>query len=233
MALVADTDELDDDDRVVLMTLHSAKGLEFPIVFLIGLEEGVFPHVRALTEPDELEEERRLAYVGITRAREVLHLSHAWSRNLFGSTQYNPPSRFLDEIPSALVRQEGNVGPQQLRPPVAAPAVRVGFAAERAPSVPAAVGGQQLRPRRRRRTRRPSRARGRRSPRRGAAQHAATGEQPGPRAAGSATTSSTPASARGSSSRSAARETRPRPPCGSVTRGTKHLALAWAPLTKL
>lgn len=109
VALVADTDDIDDDDRVVLMTLHSAKGLEFPIVFLIGVEEGVFPHIRALTEPDELEEERRLAYVGITRAREVLHLSHAWSRNLFGGTQYNPPSRFLDEIPAELVRSEGNV----------------------------------------------------------------------------------------------------------------------------
>jgi DNA helicase-2/ATP-dependent DNA helicase PcrA len=109
VALVADTDDIDDDDRVVLMTLHSAKGLEFPVVFLIGVEEGVFPHIRALTEPEELEEERRLAYVGITRAREVLHLSHAWSRNLFGGTQYNPPSRFLDEIPGELMRQEGNV----------------------------------------------------------------------------------------------------------------------------
>lgn len=109
VALVADTDDIDNDDRVVLMTLHSAKGLEFPIVFLIGVEEGVFPHIRALTEPEELEEERRLAYVGITRAREVLHLSHAWSRNLFGGTQYNPPSRFLDEIPAELVRSEGNV----------------------------------------------------------------------------------------------------------------------------
>jgi DNA helicase-2/ATP-dependent DNA helicase PcrA len=89
------------------MTLHSAKGLEFPVVFLIGLEEGVFPHLRALDNPDELEEERRLAYVGITRAREVLHLSHAWSRSLFGGTHYNPPSRFLDEIPSELVRHEG------------------------------------------------------------------------------------------------------------------------------
>jgi superfamily I DNA/RNA helicase len=109
VSLVADTDELDDDDKVVLMTLHSAKGLEFPVVFLIGVEEGVFPHIRALTEPDELEEERRLAYVGITRAREQLFISHAWSRNLFGSTQYNPPSRFLDEIPETLVRQVGNV----------------------------------------------------------------------------------------------------------------------------
>ena len=103
---MADTDELDDDDSsVVLMTLHSAKGLEFPVVFLIGLEDGVFPHLRSIGEPDQLEEERRLAYVGITRARERLYLSHAWSRTLYGSTQYNPPSRFLDEIPEALVEQ--------------------------------------------------------------------------------------------------------------------------------
>ncbi len=108
VSLVADTDDLDDDNRVVLMTLHSAKGLEFPNVFLVGAEEGVFPHLRALTEPDELEEERRLAYVGITRAQQRLHISHAWSRNLFGSTQYNPPSRFLDEIPSELVESKGS-----------------------------------------------------------------------------------------------------------------------------
>jgi len=108
ISLVADTDELDpDESRVVLMTLHSAKGLEFPVVFLLGCEEGVFPHTRALTEPDELEEERRLAYVGITRARERLYVSHAWSRALFGTTQYNPPSRFLDEIPPELVQHEG------------------------------------------------------------------------------------------------------------------------------
>src|SRR6185436_10207307 len=84
--------------------LHAAKGLEFPSVFMIGLEDGVFPHLRALGEPAELEEERRLAYVGITRARQRLYLSHAWSRMLYGSTQYNPPSRFLDEIPEALVQ---------------------------------------------------------------------------------------------------------------------------------
>ena len=108
IALVADTDEIEDDDsKVTLMTLHSAKGLEYPVVFLVGAEEGVFPHIRALTEPEELEEERRLAYVGITRAREKLYLSHAWSRTLFGSTQYNPPSRFLDEIPSELVEHMG------------------------------------------------------------------------------------------------------------------------------
>jgi DNA helicase-2/ATP-dependent DNA helicase PcrA len=109
ISLVADTDEIDDDDsKVTLMTLHSAKGLEFPVVFLVGAEEGVFPHIRALTEPEELEEERRLAYVGITRAREKLYLSHAWSRTLFGSTQYNPPSRFLDEIPVELVEHLGD-----------------------------------------------------------------------------------------------------------------------------
>ena len=109
VALVADTDELDDDNRVVLMTLHAAKGLEFPAVFLVGMEEGVFPHSRALTEPIELEEERRLAYVGITRAQQRLHVSHAWSRQLFGSTSYNPPSRFVDEIPADLVDQQGAV----------------------------------------------------------------------------------------------------------------------------
>jgi DNA helicase-2/ATP-dependent DNA helicase PcrA len=108
IALVADTDQIEDDDsKVTLMTLHSAKGLEYPVVFLVGAEEGIFPHIRALTEPEELEEERRLAYVGITRAREKLYLSHAWSRTLFGSTQYNPPSRFLDEIPSELVEHLG------------------------------------------------------------------------------------------------------------------------------
>jgi DNA helicase-2/ATP-dependent DNA helicase PcrA len=110
VALVADTDEIDDDDRVVLMTLHSAKGLEYPVVFVLGMEEGVFPHSRALTEPTEMEEERRLAYVGITRAQQQLHLSHAWSRQLFGTTNYNPPSRFLDEIPAELVEHAGNVG---------------------------------------------------------------------------------------------------------------------------
>jgi DNA helicase-2/ATP-dependent DNA helicase PcrA len=112
VALVADTDELPDgevEDQVVLMTLHSAKGLEFPVVFLVGCEEGIFPHIRALTEPAEMEEERRLAYVGITRAMRRLYLSHAWSRMLFGSTQYNPPSRFFDEIPEHLVESTGNV----------------------------------------------------------------------------------------------------------------------------
>jgi DNA helicase-2/ATP-dependent DNA helicase PcrA len=103
VSLVADTDDLDDQSQVTLMTLHSAKGLEFPVVFVIGLEDGIFPHLRALGDPHELEEERRLAYVGITRARERLYLTNAWSRTIFGSTQYNPPSRFLDEIPEGLI----------------------------------------------------------------------------------------------------------------------------------
>jgi DNA helicase-2/ATP-dependent DNA helicase PcrA len=112
VALVADTDDLPDgeiEDQVVLLTLHSAKGLEFPVVFLVGCEEGIFPHIRALTEPAEMEEERRLAYVGITRAMQRLYMSHAWSRQLFGSTQYNPPSRFFDEIPESLIESTGNV----------------------------------------------------------------------------------------------------------------------------
>ena len=90
------------------MTLHTAKGLEFPVVFLTGLEDGVFPHIRSLGDPEELEEERRLCYVGITRARERLYLCHAWSRTLFGSTDYYPPSRFLAEIPEELVHAIGD-----------------------------------------------------------------------------------------------------------------------------
>lgn len=108
VGLVADTDAIDDDEStVVLMTLHSAKGLEYPIVFIIGMEEGIFPHLRTLGEPAEMEEERRLAYVGITRAERLLHVSSAWARSLHGSTQYNPPSRFLDEIPAELVEEVG------------------------------------------------------------------------------------------------------------------------------
>jgi DNA helicase-2/ATP-dependent DNA helicase PcrA len=108
VSLVADVDEVDgDSSHVTLMTLHTAKGLEYPVVFIIGMEEGIFPHLRSLGEPDEMEEERRLAYVGITRARERLYLSHAWCRSLWGQTQYNPPSRFLDEIPEKLVDAAG------------------------------------------------------------------------------------------------------------------------------
>ncbi len=90
---------------VSLMTLHTAKGLEYPVVFLVGLEDGVFPHVRALDDRDELEEERRLAYVGITRARQRLYLVHAWSRVVWGAPQYGIPSRFLKELPSELIEE--------------------------------------------------------------------------------------------------------------------------------
>jgi DNA helicase-2/ATP-dependent DNA helicase PcrA len=88
---------------VTLMTLHIAKGLEFPVVFCTGWEDGVFPHLRALGDPNELAEERRLAYVGVTRARERLYLSRAIVRSVFGAPSTNPPSRFLDEIPEDLV----------------------------------------------------------------------------------------------------------------------------------
>ena len=104
-SLVADSDQLDGDGtRLSLMTLHIAKGLEFPAVFLVGMEDGIFPHLRSLGDPVELEEERRLCYVGITRAERFLSLSHAWSRTLFGSPSSNIPSRFLNEIPTELVR---------------------------------------------------------------------------------------------------------------------------------
>jgi len=103
-ALVSDQDQVDGDGtQVLLMTVHTAKGLEFDVVTVIGLEDGVFPHLRSLADPDELEEERRLAYVAITRARRRLHLTNAWSRSLWGSAQYNPVSRFVKEIPVSLV----------------------------------------------------------------------------------------------------------------------------------
>ena len=103
ISLVTDLDSFEETDVVTLMTLHNAKGLEFPVVFIAGLEDGVFPHMRSLGDPVELEEERRLAYVGITRAEELIYLTRAWSRNLWGGTNFNPPSRFLREIPDTLV----------------------------------------------------------------------------------------------------------------------------------
>ena len=107
VSLVADADEIPEGEDhggvVTLMTLHTAKGLEFPTVFLTGMEEGVFPHSRTLGEKRELEEERRLAYVGLTRARERLYLSRAEYRSAWGAPNYNPPSRFLDEIPENLI----------------------------------------------------------------------------------------------------------------------------------
>ena len=112
LALIADTDDGDmEAAEVTLMTLHAAKGLEFPVVFLIGMEEGVFPLSRASEEPDELEEERRLAYVGITRAEEILFLTNANTRTLFGKTSYNRPSRFLREISDDLLQYQGLARP--------------------------------------------------------------------------------------------------------------------------
>jgi len=103
VSLVSDIDSLEDTaNSVTMMTLHAAKGLEFPVVFLTGLEEGIFPHFRAMSSQTELEEERRLCYVGITRAKEELYMSYAGSRMIFGNTQRNPVSRFVSEIPMEL-----------------------------------------------------------------------------------------------------------------------------------
>ena len=101
VALLTDIDNYNSDaDAVVLMTLHSSKGLEFPVVFIPGMEEGVFPGMQSLYDSSEIEEERRLAYVGITRAKQKLYLLNTRSRMIFGSTKYNRPSRFLEELPS-------------------------------------------------------------------------------------------------------------------------------------
>jgi DNA helicase II / ATP-dependent DNA helicase PcrA len=135
VALVADTDQIpdqpeDDSGVVTLMTLHTAKGLEFPVVFLTGLEDGVFPHARSLGDQPELEEERRLAYVGVTRARERLYISRAVVRSAWGAPSHNPGSRFLDELPVDLVDWRRTEAAQTRwgRPDLASgsPAVRMG-----------------------------------------------------------------------------------------------------------
>ncbi len=114
VALASDTDKINQDtDMVHLMTLHSAKGLEFPVVFIIGLEEGLIPHNRAMVDNSEMEEERRLAYVGITRAKEQVFLLHARQRLLFGSLQANMPSRFFEDLPSELVKKEESTQPKR------------------------------------------------------------------------------------------------------------------------
>jgi DNA helicase-2/ATP-dependent DNA helicase PcrA len=141
VALVADVDTLDQpveggapEGAVTLITLHQAKGLEYPVVFIVGLEEGVLPHARTLDDPDQMEEERRLAYVGVTRAKERLYLLRAFRRNLMGTRMPNPPSRFLRDIPGHLVevvRQPGSAAaataaarPPQARPPLPSPGTR-------------------------------------------------------------------------------------------------------------
>jgi DNA helicase II / ATP-dependent DNA helicase PcrA len=112
VSLVADSDSIPDEDEgvVTLMTLHTAKGLEFPVVFLTGMEDGVFPHQRSLGQTTELEEERRLAYVGITRAQRRLYLTRSLVRSAWGQPQYWPASRFLDEVPTELIDWHGAVG---------------------------------------------------------------------------------------------------------------------------
>ncbi len=108
IALISDIDDADFvDERVTLMTLHAAKGLEFPVVFMTGMEEGIFPHTRALMETSELEEERRACYVGITRAQNRLYMTYARQRMIYGNTNSFPPSRFLDEIPAACAKEAG------------------------------------------------------------------------------------------------------------------------------
>ncbi len=114
VALISDIDSYSDNEKALtLMTLHSAKGLEFPVVFIAGMEEGIFPHSRTFFEPSELEEERRLCYVGVTRAKKLLYLIHTQKRALWGDIQVNSPSRFLDDIPEELIssvfsRKKGN-----------------------------------------------------------------------------------------------------------------------------
>lgn len=126
LALLSDVDSYEEEaSEVTLMTLHAAKGLEFPVVFLVGMEEGVFPLSRAMMEEAELEEERRLAYVGITRAEEVLYLTNALSRTLYGKTQYNRPSRFVSEIESELLQGKGNGAPGEKKAPAATFAPKV------------------------------------------------------------------------------------------------------------
>jgi DNA helicase-2/ATP-dependent DNA helicase PcrA len=113
ISLSSDLDNLQDDyNTVTLMTLHSAKGLEFPVVFMVGMEDGIFPGSRSMADDEELEEERRLCYVGITRAKEELYLTHASMRTLYGRTNVNPVSRFIDDIPQELVNMDDIIGKQ-------------------------------------------------------------------------------------------------------------------------
>ena len=158
VSLVADADEIPDEEAeargvVTLMTLHTAKGLEFPVVFLVGMEDGMFPHLRSLGDPKELEEERRLAYVGITRARERLHISRAAVRSAWGQPQYNPASRFLGEIPADLIDWErtqptsyggGGVSTSRREPAVATLAGRPGVRSPGTRPVPALKEGDRV-----------------------------------------------------------------------------------------
>ena len=122
VALMSDADEYDEKvEAVTLITLHAAKGLEFPVVFMVGMEEGLLPHIRSFDDPAQMEEERRLAYVGVTRAKDRLYLVRAFRRALMGQGSHNPPSRFLKDLPPELVHQaqqsvEGAYKRPSLRP---------------------------------------------------------------------------------------------------------------------
>ena len=134
VALVSEQDDYSEEtSRLTLMTMHNAKGLEFPVVFIVGMEDAVFPHHRALGDPDELEEERRLCYVAMTRARERLYLCSAWSRTLFGGQSANPPSRFLKEIPEHLIEDRASDRGGPSRRAVARAGARPGVLNQRRP----------------------------------------------------------------------------------------------------
>ncbi len=141
ISLQTDIDNYDENaDTVVMMTLHSAKGLEFPVVFIAGMEESVFPSVSVFSNPDELNEERRLAYVGITRAKEKLYLTKAKNRMLFGSTTHNAVSRFVNEIPNELVENTGETVFVSAKPSYGANKVTVGSATNGGGYKPTTVG---------------------------------------------------------------------------------------------
>jgi DNA helicase II / ATP-dependent DNA helicase PcrA len=150
VALVADADQIPDGEEhgglVTLMTLHTAKGLEFPVVFLVGMEEEVFPHQRSLTNARELEEERRLAYVGITRARERLYLTRAAFRNWWGRPAYHTPSRFLSEIPASLMewKRDAKAAAAASTPASSRVAARPGVASVGNRSIPALTPGDRV-----------------------------------------------------------------------------------------
>jgi DNA helicase-2/ATP-dependent DNA helicase PcrA len=130
VALISDLDSADmASDAVILMTLHAAKGLEFPAVFMVGMEESIFPHTRALYDATEMEEERRLCYVGMTRAREELFMTYATSRMLYGGVQHNLPSRFLSEIDTGFQANLGSAGYEPVGGPSWSPSSTFGGAA--------------------------------------------------------------------------------------------------------
>ncbi|STO09164.1 DNA helicase PcrA [Exiguobacterium aurantiacum] len=149
LTLVSDLDSLEEVDelhQVTLMTLHSAKGLEFPVVFLIGMEEGLFPHSRSLNDPEEMEEERRLAYVGITRAEKRLYLTRAQSRMLYGRFQNNPESRFLHELPETLLERSGKAKKAMPWNPVESPGKLPvnGFSSKPKPKLAQSSGAESI-----------------------------------------------------------------------------------------